>query len=237
MAAVSRRAASCANIRAFPPTGFLCMTPTDDALRQQLTRGAARLQIPLTEAQLDALMNYLGLLQKWNKAYNLTAIREPERMVNLHLLDSLAVHPFVLDADNIIDVGTGPGLPGIVLAIMNPHKSFTLLDSNGKKTRFLFQARTALNLSNVTIVNDRVEAYHPSEPFDMIVSRAFASLADMTGWCRHLRAENGSFLAMKGQYPADEIRAIADEFQVAESVAIEVPGVDGERHLLRIIPR
>lgn len=237
MAAVSRRAASCANIRAFLPTGFLCMTPTDDALRQQLTRGATRLQIPLTEAQLDALMNYLGLLQKWNKAYNLTAIREPERMVNLHLLDSLAVHPFVQDADNIIDVGTGPGLPGIVLAIMNPHKSFTLLDSNGKKTRFLFQARTALNLSNVTIVNDRVEAYHPSEPFDMIVSRAFASLADMTGWCRHLRAENGSFLAMKGQYPVDEIRAIEDEFQVAESDAIEVPGVDGERHLLRIIPR
>ncbi|WP_430460780.1 16S rRNA (guanine(527)-N(7))-methyltransferase RsmG [Thalassolituus sp. LLYu03] len=208
-----------------------------DQLRQQIARGAADLQIALTDEQLDALLSYQELLHKWNQAYNLTAIREPERMVNLHLLDSLAVHPFVQDADNIIDVGTGPGLPGIVLAIMNPHKSFTLLDSNGKKTRFLFQARTALNLSNVTIVNDRVEAYHPQKPFDMIVSRAFASLADMTGWCHHLRAENGCFLAMKGQYPVDEIKAIEDKYEVAASYAIEVPGVDGERHLLRLLPR
>ena len=213
------------------------MTFNADQLRQQIARGAAAMQIALSEEQLNALLSYLELLNKWNQAYNLTAIREPERMVNLHMLDSLAVHPFVQEASNIIDVGTGPGLPGIVLAIMNPHKSFTLLDSNGKKTRFLFQARTALNLSNVTIVNDRVEAYHPQKPFDMIVSRAFASLADMTGWCHHLRAENGCFLAMKGQYPVDEIKAIEDEYQVVASDAIDVPGVDGERHLLRLMPR
>ena len=213
------------------------MTFNADQLRQQIARGAAAMQIALSDEQLNALLSYLELLNKWNQAYNLTAIREPERMVNLHMLDSLAVHPFVQEASNIIDVGTGPGLPGIVLAIMNPHKSFTLLDSNGKKTRFLFQARTALNLSNVTIVNDRVEAYHPQKPFDMIVSRAFASLADMTGWCHHLRAENGCFLAMKGQYPVDEIKAIEDEYQVVASDAIDVPGVDGERHLLRLMPR
>lgn len=236
----SRPGVSCATIRAFPPTvsaGFLTMSFNADTLRQQLARGAEQMQVALSGEQLQALMHYLELLMKWNKAYNLTAIREPERMVNLHLLDSLAVHPFVQDADNIIDVGTGPGLPGIVLAIMNPQKRFTLLDSNGKKTRFLFQARTALNLTNVTIVNDRVEAYHPPVPFDMIVSRAFASLADMTGWCHHLRAGNGCFLAMKGQYPEDEIRAIDDQYEVVAAHAIDVPGVDGERHLLRLLPR
>jgi len=148
------------------------MNAETDSLTRQLAYGAEQMQIALTAEQLGALRAYLDLLQKWNKAYNLTAIREPERMVALHLLDSLAVHPFVQEADNIADVGTGPGLPGIVLAIMNPHKTFTLLDSNGKKTRFLFQARTALGLDNVTIVNDRVEAYHPPRPFDMIVSRA-----------------------------------------------------------------
>ncbi|MCA6058985.1 MULTISPECIES: 16S rRNA (guanine(527)-N(7))-methyltransferase RsmG [unclassified Thalassolituus] len=212
------------------------MNAETDSLTRQLAYGAEQMQIALTAEQLGALRAYLDLLQKWNKAYNLTAIREPERMVALHLLDSLAVHPFVQEADNIADVGTGPGLPGIVLAIMNPHKTFTLLDSNGKKTRFLFQARTALGLDNVTIVNDRVEAYHPPRPFDMIVSRAFASLADMTHWCQHLRAEQGCFLAMKGQYPQDEIAAIADKFRVVASDAISVPGVEGERHLLRLLP-
>ena len=212
------------------------MSLTAEQLQQQILRGAQALNIDLTDGQLQLLGSYLELLNKWNKAYNLTAIREPERMVPLHMLDSLAVHPYVQDAQNIIDVGTGPGLPGIVLAIMNPHKTFTLLDSNGKKTRFLFQARTALNLTNVTIVNDRVEAYHPQQPFDMIVSRAFASLADMTHWCQHLRAPQGCFLAMKGQYPADEITAIEQEFRVDASYPLQVPGVDGERHLLRLLP-
>ena len=212
------------------------MSLTAEQLQQQIQRGAQALAIDLSATQLQLLGRYLELFVKWNKAYNLTAIREPERMVPLHLLDSLAVHPYVQEADNIIDVGTGPGLPGIVLAIMNPHKSFTLLDSNGKKTRFLFQARTALNLTNVTIVNDRVEAYHPPKPFDMIVSRAFASLADMTHWCHHLRAPQGCFLAMKGQYPADELAAIEQEYRVDASYPLTVPGVDAERHLLRLVP-
>ena len=203
---------------------------------KQLRHGADALGIEVTEAQFQALLEYLALLQKWNKAFNLTAIRDAAGMVALHLLDSLAVHKAVQEAENIIDVGTGPGLPGIVLAIMNPHKRFTLLDSNGKKTRFLFQAKTALGLGNVTIVNDRVEAYHPPQPFDMIVSRAFASLADMTGWCQHLRAADGCFLAMKGQFPQQEIEDLHGQFEVTETIELQVPGVDGQRHLLRLVP-
>ncbi|MAQ99628.1 MAG: 16S rRNA (guanine(527)-N(7))-methyltransferase RsmG [Oceanospirillaceae bacterium] len=205
-------------------------------LLQQLNKGAARLNITLTDGQQQALMSYLELLIKWNKAYNLTAIRDPQQMVALHLLDSLAVHPAVQGAQHIIDVGTGPGLPGVVLAIMNPHKQFTLLDSNGKKTRFLFQARTSLRLANVEIVNERCEAYHPPRPFDMIVSRAFASLADMVHWCEHMRAPHGCFLAMKGQFPEQELAELGGRYQLQNSEALEVPGVEGQRHLLTLVP-
>lgn len=203
---------------------------------QQLRTGADELGIAVTDAEHTALIGYLSLLQKWNKAYNLTAIRDEPGMVALHLLDSLAVHPAVKSANNIIDVGTGPGLPGMVLAIMNPEKRFTLLDSNGKKTRFMFQAKTSLGLDNVTIINDRVEAYHPPQPFDMVISRAFASLADMTSWCQHLRADKGCFLAMKGQYPQQEIDDLKGRFEVSQVTELRVPGVDGERHLLRLMP-
>jgi len=203
---------------------------------QQLRSGATALGIDVSDEQFESLLAYLALLQKWNKAYNLTAIRDEAGMVALHLLDSLAVHPAVADVQRIIDVGTGPGLPGIVLAIMNRDKDFTLLDSNGKKTRFLFQAKTALGLTNVTIVNDRVEAYNPEQPFDMIVSRAFASLADMTGWCHHLRADNGCFLAMKGQYPQQEIDDLQGQFVVEATTELQIPGVEGQRHLLRLVP-
>lgn len=207
-----------------------------NALLQQIARGAEKLGISLTDLQLQQLDAYLQLMIKWNKAYNLTAIREPERMVSLHLLDSLAVYPYLKDASSIIDVGTGGGLPGVVLAIMNPQQSITLLDSNGKKTRFLVQVKAALNLENLTVINSRVEEYQPEEPFAMIVSRAFASLADMVHWCRHLLAEKGCFMAMKGQYPEEEIEAIAQHYQVTHCYPLQVPGVEGERHLLAIIP-
>lgn len=202
-----------------------------------ISAGASRLNINLTEQQLQGLVQYLELFIKWNKAYNLSAIRDPEQMIPLHLLDSLIVHSYVQQVENIIDVGTGPGLPGIVLAIMNPHKKFTLLDSNGKKTRFLFQAKTSLKLDNVTIVNDRVEAFQPEIGFEMVVSRAFASLADMTHWCHHLLAEDGIFLAMKGQYPTEEFAAIAEDYELIETHELHVPDVDGERHLLAIKPK
>ena len=205
-------------------------------LANKLVAGAQELGVALSSQEQAALMAYLELLQKWNKAYNLTAIRDPEAMVSLHLLDSLALVPFVREGGSIIDVGTGPGLPGIILAIMYPEKPFTLLDSNGKKTRFLFQVKTALSLDNVTIVNERVEAYHPEQAFDMITSRAFASLADMVHWCQHLRTDRGCFLAMKGQYPEAEIAELEGRFVVTQAHKLCVPGVDGERHVLQLNP-
>lgn len=204
-------------------------------LRNRLMRGAAQLDIKLSDQQADLLMGYLELLHKWNRAYNLTAIRDPSAMVDLHLLDSLAVQPHLGSATHILDVGTGPGLPGMVLAALNPQCHFTLLDSNGKKTRFMFQARTSLGLENVTIVNDRVEAYHPDVPFDMIASRAFASLSDMVTWCRHLLAPGGCYLAMKGQYPQQELEALPADVALASAAIVEVPGVEGQRHLLRLV--
>lgn len=205
-------------------------------LLRSLNKGAGALDLTLSEPQQQALMAYLELLIKWNRAYNLTAIRDPQQMVALHLLDSLAVHNAVQQAEHIIDVGTGPGLPGMVLAIMNPHKHFTLLDSNGKKTRFLFQARASLGLDNVEIVNERCEAYHPPLPFDMIVSRAFASLADMVHWTQHMRADSGCFLAMKGQFPEQELEDLGDGYRLIHSQVLDVPGVEGQRHLLTLIP-
>lgn len=207
----------------------------DARLTGKLQQGAERLGLTLTSAQLRNLMLYLGLLAKWNRAYNLTAIRNTDEMVNLHLLDSLAISQHLGTAQHIIDVGTGPGLPGVVLAIMHPERNFTLLDSNGKKTRFLFQAKTALKLDNVTIVNGRVEAYEPPQPFDMITSRAFASLQDMVQWCRHLLADGGCFLAMKGQFPQDELDALPADIRLQSSLELEVPGVEGQRHLLRLV--
>ena len=205
-------------------------------LLQSLNKGANALGLTLSEPQQQALMAYLELLIKWNKAYNLTAIRDPQQMVALHLLDSLAVHKAIQQAGHIIDVGTGPGLPGLVLAIMNPQKHFTLLDSNGKKTRFLFQARASLGLDNVEIVNERCEAYHPPRPFDMIVSRAFASLADMVHWTQHMRADDGCFLAMKGQFPEQELADLGDDYRLILSQILDVPGVEGQRHLLTLVP-
>ena len=205
-------------------------------LLQSLNKGASALGVTLSEPQQQSLMAYLELLIKWNKAYNLTAIRDPKQMVALHLLDSLAVHKAIQQAEHIIDVGTGPGLPGMVLAIMNPQKHFTLLDSNGKKTRFLFQARATLALDNVEIVNERCEAYHPPRPFDMIVSRAFASLADMVHWTQHMRADDGCFLAMKGQFPEQELADLGAGYRLVSSQVLEVPGVEGQRHLLTLLP-
>ncbi|MGB1090947.1 MAG: 16S rRNA (guanine(527)-N(7))-methyltransferase RsmG [Oceanobacter sp.] len=198
-----------------------------------LSQGASDMGVNLSDSETGQLMSYLSMLIKWNKAYNLTAIRDPEKMISLHLLDSLIVHRH-LSGQRVLDVGTGPGLPGIVLAIMNPEHQFTLLDSNGKKTRFLFQVVTSLGLKNVTIVNDRVEAFRPDSPFDTITSRAFASLLDMVNWCHHLLSAEGEFLAMKGQYPKQEIDDLPPGFKVLNSTPLFVPGVDGDRHLLRI---
>lgn len=204
-------------------------------LKAQLLAGAAAMSLELSDLQCERLLTYIQLFDKWNRAYNLSAVRDIEQMVTRHLLDSLSVIPH-LQFDRLIDVGTGGGLPGIPIAIMFPEKPITLLDSNGKKMRFLFQVKTTLGLDNVTIVNQRVESYEPEQRFDAVISRAFASLEDMTSGCRHLLSKKGIFWAMKGIYPVDELSALGKRYKVQGSCSLAVPGEPGERHLLKIVP-
>ena len=201
------------------------------SLLPRLREGAAAMGVALTENQAVQMMAYIELFHKWNQAYNLSAIRDIESQVDRHLLDSLSVAPYI-DAEQLIDVGTGGGLPGIPLAILYPHKRFTLLDSNGKKARFLFQVKTQLRLDNVQIQNCRVEAFRPQQRFDAVISRAFASLKDMTDGCRHLLSDNGVFYAMKGIYPTDELSALEKNYKVSQSYPLQIPREEGERHLL-----
>lgn len=197
----------------------------------ELTAGAATLGITLSTEQTRLLLAYLGLLHKWNKAYNLTAVRSPNEMVSRHLLDSLSILPYV-QGDRWLDVGSGGGMPGIILAIMQPTAQFTLLDSNGKKTRFLTQVKLELGLTNLTVVHDRVEAFQGAQPFNGIVSRAFSSLADFTQLTRHLSSAETRWLAMKGLYPEEELAALPVDFEVMDSAQLAVPGCQGSRHLL-----
>ena len=202
--------------------------------QDQLKLGLERLHLSCNEKQINQLLNYLDLLERWNKAYNLTAIRDPFDMINLHLLDSLAIS-VELQGDRFIDVGTGPGLPGIPLAIMNQNKNFTLLDSNGKKTRFLFQSKLELGLDNISEVNQRVQDFHPKQTYDCVLSRAFSSLGDMVENCHHLLNQNGYFLAMKGKLPQTELRELPKNYKVEKLHSINVPGVEGQRHLIKIV--
>jgi 16S rRNA (guanine527-N7)-methyltransferase len=182
------------------------------------------------------LLEYVRLLARWNRAYNLTAVRDPADMISRHLLDSLVIVPY-LTGRRIIDIGTGAGLPGIPLAIARPELAFTLLDANAKKTRFVTQAVGALGLKNVEVVQARAENYRPAQKFDTLVARAFASIADMLAGARHLCAADGRVLAMKGTYPEEEMAAIPAEFVVQEVVALAVPGLAAARHLIILAPR
>lgn len=177
------------------------------------------------EALDKPLMHYLCLLEKWNQAYNLTAVRDMQSMISKHILDSLAVSPW-LKGEQIIDVGTGAGLPGIPLALLHKEKQFTLLDSNGKKTRFLQEVRRQLDLKNVEIVHHRLESYHKDDGFDTLVSRAFSSVSQMIDWSAHLLKEEGIWLAMKGPSPFEELEALSYPYQVH---TYEVPELEARR--------
>ena len=204
-----------------------------DEFRPRLVEGAEQLGVQLSESQASQLLCYLALLNKWNKAYNLTAVRNPEEMLYRHLLDSLSVVSWV-KGERIIDVGTGPGLPGIPLAILFPETQFTLLDSNGKKTRFLTQCKLEMGLDNITVIHGRVEDFQPEVPFDQVISRAFSAIENMVNWCGHLVNGEGEFLAMKGLFPEEELTSLPEGYTVDESHALDVPGCDGERHLIII---
>lgn len=200
-------------------------------MKAKLDSLLAQANIQVSEQQKDQLIELVNLLNKWNKAYNLTSVRDPQEMLVKHILDSLVVSPY-LQGDRFIDVGTGPGLPGLPLAIINPDKQFVLLDSLGKRVSFIRNAVLKLRLTNVTPVLSRVEEYQPEEKFDGVLSRAFASLKDMTEWCHHLLSSDGLFYALKGIYHQEEVQNLNDIFTVEKVVSLNVPTLVGERHLV-----
>ncbi|MDR7343645.1 16S rRNA (guanine527-N7)-methyltransferase [Pantoea alhagi] len=199
----------------------------------KLTQLLNAANISLSDQQKQQLVGYVELLHKWNKAYNLTSVRDPQEMLVRHILDSIVVNPS-LTGNRFIDVGTGPGLPGVPLAIVRPDAHFTLLDSLGKRIRFLRQVQFSLGLQNIEPVQSRVEDFSGEPAFDGVISRAFASLSDMVNWCHHLPGREGRFYALKGQHPADEIAALPPQFKVTDVVALNVPQLEGERHLVII---
>lgn len=206
------------------------MTPECE---RRLVSGLVQLGIDADAQAHDRLLALLALLHKWNRAYNLTAVRSAEEMVTRHLLDSASVLPLVR-GPRLLDVGSGPGLPGLVLAILDPQLAVTLLDSNGKKVRFQRQAVLELGLDNVTPVQARVEAYRVEAPFEQIISRAFASLTDFVALTEPLLADDGEWLAMKGRAAEQESLALPDSIMLVERRELHVPGDEASRQLLRL---
>ena len=204
-------------------------------LERLLHQGLQAMGLALPPGIEPRLLEFMRLLEKWNRTYNLTAVRDPEQMVARHLLDSLAVLPYVR-GPRVLDIGTGAGLPGIPLALALPETHFTLLDSNAKKTRFVTQAVHALGLANVSVVQARAEKFQPAEKFATLLARAFASIPDMLAATRHLCAPGGRWLAMKGVFPQEELAAIPAEY-VAEVKSLHVPGLEAARHLVIIAQR
>ena len=198
-----------------------------------LRQGVASMGLVLPAGAMDQLTGYLDLLVKWNRVYNLTAIREEARLVSHHVLDSLAVVSH-LPEGNIADVGSGAGLPGIPIAILNPGRAVTLIDANHKKGAFLKQAIAELGLGTVQVVTERVEVYRPSEPFKTVISRAFSDLADFARLAGHLCAADGVMIAMKGLHPDDEIAQLPPSWKVKKTLRLEIPQLDASRHLVFI---
>lgn len=203
----------------------------DDSLLDKLADGLADLPLELNADVQSRLVDFLHLLVKWNRAYNLTAVRQPEQMVTRHLLDSLVVGPY-LQGPRILDVGTGAGLPGIPLALAYPDHHFTLLDSNGKKIRFVTQAVAELGLANVDVVQSRIEAFQPASRFDTITARAYASIEELVSQTTRILADGGQYLIMKGVYPVAEVEAMPTGYRLEAVQPLNVPKLDAERHLL-----
>jgi len=201
-------------------------------LADQVRADAAGMGLALPEGALEKLAQHLEIIAKWNRVHNLTAVRETDQMVVLHLLDSLSVLPHLAQAKTVLDVGTGPGLPGVPVAIARPDLAVTLLDSSHKKCTFLRQVKTELDLANVEIVCERVETWKPPQRFDAVISRAFSELADFVQQAHHLVAPGGVMLAMKGVYPFEEIARVPATHRVAKVLELKVPRLDAKRHLV-----
>ena len=197
-----------------------------------LAHGLAQLNLSLSPTTKQKLLDYLALVQKWNKVYNLTALRDPQQMLTHHVLDSLAVAPYIAGAKSLLDVGSGAGLPGIPLALALPQVQVTLLDSNQKKAAFLQQAVIELQLTNASVVCERIENIQLNQIFSVIITRAFAEISKFAAAAGHLLAAGGTLLAMKGVFPAAEIAQLGAGFKVSEVKRLQVPGVEAERHLV-----
>ena len=203
---------------------------------EELRQGLVELGLFATDQQLNLLLSYLLLLDKWNASFNLSGVVEINSMVSRHLLDSLAINAH-LQGSVFVDIGSGAGLPGIPLAILNPENHFILVDSNGKKTRFLFQVKTELGLANIDVENCRIEHYQSTQQIDMVMCRAFSALGDAVSKSQHLLEKEGKFLAMKGRYPEDEIAALPNCFEISKTTKLQIPGNDSERHLIEIVKK
>jgi 16S rRNA (guanine527-N7)-methyltransferase len=206
------------------------------SLEADLAGGLEQLGMECPLETQGKLIAYIDLLGKWNRVYNLTAIHDRNQMLTHHILDSLAVTPY-LHGDDIVDVGSGAGLPGVPLALVSPQRQFVLLDSNAKKTRFIQQAKAVLELDNVTVATTRAEAYRPSRQFDTVLSRAFAAVSKMVSLVGHLCKPDGVILAMKGEYPGAELLNVPPGFEVEGVYPLQVPGLEAQRHLVRVIRR
>src|SRR5476649_1665200 len=204
------------------------------AIADVLKQGINSLKLGLGDDQVEKLLDYLALLNKWNSVYNLTSVRDPMQMVTLHVLDSLAAVPAFAGAQNVLDVGAGGGLPGMVLAISRPDMKVSMIDTVHKKTAFLTQVKAELGLGNVTVYTMRVEQLQVKQLFDVITSRAFADLSDFVNWSGHLLAEGGQFIALKGVAPPDERERLPSDWKVSHLQPLAVPGLDAERHLVFI---
>jgi 16S rRNA (guanine527-N7)-methyltransferase len=205
-----------------------------NALMPVLAEGIAEMGLNVSPAQQEQLMDYLALMFKWNSVYNLTSLRDPIQMVTHHLLDSLAAVPAFAAARNVLDVGSGGGLPGIVLAIVRPDMKVSMIDTVHKKTAFLTQVKAELGLANVTVYTARVEQLQVSDKFDVITSRAFADLSDFVNWSSHLLAEQGRYIALKGVAPQEEQQRLPAAWRVSGVEPLQVPKLGAERHLVFI---